>query len=91
VPSSEDIGKLADAVGEKWSAAVYLGAVTGLQSGEAFALRADSIDLAAGTIRVDAGISRGEQGESVEQGPKTSAGIQTLSITATPVDVLRTT
>lgn len=88
--SSEDIAKLAEAAGDKWSAAVYLGAVTGLRWGEVLALRADSLDLGAGTVTVEAGISRGEQGESVEDGPKTAAGIRTLSIPRTLVDILRT-
>jgi integrase len=87
--TSEDIAKLAEATGDKWAASVYLGAVTGLRWGEAFALRADSLDLDAGTVTVDAGISRGEQGESVEDGPKTAAGIRTLSIPSALVDILR--
>jgi integrase len=88
--TSEDIAKLAEATGDKWSASIYLGAVGGLRWGEVFALRVDSLDLDAGTVTVDAGISRGEQGESVEEGPKTAAGIRTLSIPAALVDILRT-
>ena len=71
---------IADAVDERWKAAILLAAWTGLRIGELAALRRESLDLQAGTVTVTATVVD-VVGEARASGPpKSEAGRRTVAI-----------
>lgn len=76
----DEIGKLADAVGDRWRAMVLLAAWCGLRLGELAALTRADVDLAAATVRVDKSRRRGDNGVVVLGPPKSDAGRRTVAM-----------
>ncbi len=78
--SLAQVEALADAVDERWKAAILLAAWTGLRFGELAALRRGNLDLAAGRIAVVATVVD-VAGEARASGPpKSAAGRRTVAI-----------
>jgi integrase len=82
-----ELHKLADAVGPRWRAFVYLGGAMGLRFGEIAALRLMDLDLDTGQLAVTRAISE-VAGQLTFGPPKTAAGIRTLVAPAPIVDEL---
>ena len=78
---------LADAMPERWRAAVLLMASTGLRLGECLGLTVDRVDFLRPTIRVDRQIVavRGSAGFS---SPKTRAGVRQIPVPRAVVEML---
>lgn len=79
---------LADAMPEKHRALTLLAGFAGLRFGETAALRRRDVDLDAGTIRVERGMTRAG-GIKVVGKPKTKAAVRTVHIPNVVVDALR--
>jgi integrase len=63
---------------------------TGVRIGEACGLRWSAVDLAAGTVRIEATLIRvSGQGLAVQEVPKTTAGRRTLALPGFVLDLLR--
>ena len=72
-----ELHRLADAIGERWRVAVYLGGVMGLRFGEVIALRRVDFDLAVAELTITRTIT--ETSGQLEIGPpKTKASRRTL-------------
>ena len=74
------LAALAEALGPRYAAMAYLGAVLGLRWAECAGLRVRSIDFSAQTISVVEQRTRGVGGRMVEGPPKSDAGLRTLSV-----------
>jgi integrase len=88
VVSAGELATLADALGPRYSAMAYLGAVLGLRWGECAALRVGHLDFLARTLKVAEQRTRGLGGRMVECPPKSSAGRRTLSVPTPLMEVL---
>lgn len=84
----EQVIALAQAVGEDYSAAIYLGGVLGLRWGEVAGLRVGRLDLLGQKLTVAEQITRGEHGRQVIGLPKSLAGTRTLALPAWLVELL---
>jgi len=85
---------LAEAAGTKGSpqlvyVPIVLGAWAGLRCGEICALRWEHIDLKAGVVYVQAGLSQTEKGELHELAPKTAAGVGAVPLPRQAVEILK--
>jgi integrase len=68
---------------------IVLGAWAGLRCGEICALRWEHIDLEAGVVNVQAGLSQTEKGELHELAPKTAAGVGAVPLPRQAVEILK--
>ena len=63
VLAPNELWALADAMPERYRAAVVVSSLSGLRAGELFALQRKRVDLAAGTIRVEQSLARSGTGD----------------------------
>ena len=87
--SWRDVGRLAEAIHPRFSALVWTAAGTGLRFGELTGLTLKHVDLKAGRVRVEQGLTR-----VAGRGPalfpvKSDAGYRTVGLPRTARDVLR--
>lgn len=88
-PSPEEVTRLAEAMPARLSAAVILGAYSGLRGGELFALARRHVDLESGTVTVERTVIE-VRGEPITFGPpKTDAGRRTVHLGPAVAEVLR--
>lgn len=83
----QQVAELADAVGERYAAAIYLGAWCQMRVGEVLALRRRDIDLQNAVVHVRRGVTWID-GVASFGPPKTDAGIRDLAAPVAVVDVL---
>ena len=79
-----EVETLADSTPKPYGNLIRVAALTGLRQGELFALRDSSLDLAAGTLMVEATAYKGEL-----QAPKTRAGRRKVDLSPGAVHVLK--
>lgn len=79
---------LADAMPERYRAAVIVAFCSGLRAGELFALQRRHVDLRAGTKRVEQSLTRPGTGVDPFSSTKTTAGRRTVTLPAAAVYVL---
>lgn len=79
---------LADAMPERYRAAVIVAFCSGLRAGELFALQRRHVDLEAGTIRVEQSLARPGTGMDRFSSTKTIAGRRTVALPAVAVAAL---
>lgn len=84
---SGKVPALADAMPERWSAAVLLMATVGLRLGECLGLTVDRVDFLRKTIRIDRQLTN-TAGQSGFGAPKTNAGRRTIPVPQEVVDLL---
>ncbi|WP_175499430.1 tyrosine-type recombinase/integrase [Cellulomonas marina] len=84
-----ELWALADAMPERYRAAVVVSFLSGRRAGELFALQRKHVDVAAGTIRVEQSLARSGSGSD---GPfsatKSRAGLRTVAVPAVALEVL---
>lgn len=85
----DEVGALARAVGERYSAAVYVAAVIGLRWSEIAGLKVGALDLEAGTLTVREVLVRTAHNAKVTGPPKSDAGRRTVSLPPALVGMLR--
>ena len=84
-----EIWALADAMPERYRAAVIVAFCSGLRAGELFALQRRHVDLDARTLRVEQSLARPGTGASrTFSSTKTRAGRRTVALPAVAVEVL---
>ena len=84
----DEIWALAEAMPERYRAAVVVSFLSGLRAGELFALQRKHVDLTAGTVRVDQSLARPGTGGGRFSSTKTRAGARTVALPAVAVDAL---
>lgn len=80
IVDASELADLAQALGARYGAMAYLGAVLGLRWAECAGLRVRSLDFLGRTITVSEQRTRGLGGRMVEGPPKSDAGRRTLSV-----------
>jgi integrase len=80
VATIEQVFALVDAIGVKYRAVVLLATFAGLRAGELMGLTRRSLDLQAGTVRVDSQLQELAGGAFHRAPPKTDAGVRTLAL-----------
>jgi integrase len=81
VVTSDQLARLADAIGPDYEALPYLGAVLGLRWGECAGLRVHAVDILGGRVTVTEQATRGMKGATVfGPPPKSTAGRRTLAV-----------
>lgn len=88
VLAPEELWALADAMPERYRAAVVVSFLSGLRAGEPFALQRKHVDLGAGTIRVEQSLARSGTGAGRFSATKARAGLRTVPLPAVAVEVL---
>ena len=88
VLAPDELWALADAMPERYRAAVVVSFLSGLRAGELFALQRRHVDLAAGTVRVDQSLARPGTGGGRFSSTKSRAGVRTVVLPAVAVDTL---
>ncbi|MEQ1874622.1 MAG: tyrosine-type recombinase/integrase [Ilumatobacteraceae bacterium] len=81
------VPEIADAMPERWRAAVLLMASTGLRLGECLGLTVDRVDFLRRTIRIDRQLANTAGGEGFSD-PKTRAGVRTIPVSEPVIDLL---
>lgn len=85
----QEVADLARAVGDRYSAAVYVAAVIGLRWSEIAGLKVGALDLDAGTLSVREVLVRTAHNAKVTGPPKSDAGRRTVSLPPALVAMLR--
>jgi integrase len=85
----EELATLAGAVPDRYRAMVLTAGLAGLRLGELLALRRSELDLDDGVVHVIRKRLRLASGETIEDAPKTHAGIRTVALPGPLVDELR--
>jgi integrase len=85
---TEHLTALAEALGPRYEAMIYVGTVLGLRWGECAGLRVGRIDFDNCTITVAEQVTRGAGGRSVIGPPKSEAARRTLSAPAALIELL---
>jgi len=85
---STKVPVLAEAMPQRWSAAVLLMASTGLRLGECLGLTIDRVDFLRRTIRIDRQLQRDADGVLGFSDPKTRAGVRTIPVPQAVIDLL---
>jgi len=88
VLTPDELWTLADAMPERYRAAVVVSFLSGLRAGELFALQRRHVDLAAGTVRVDQSLARPGTGGGRFSSTKSRAGVRTVVLPAVAVEAL---
>lgn len=88
VITPDELWALADAMPERYGAAVVVAFLSGLRAGELFALQRRHVDLAAGTVRVDQSLARPGTGGGRFSSTKSRAGVRTVVLPAVAVSAL---
>ena len=88
VLTPDELWALADAMPERYRAAVIVSFLSGLRAGELFALQRRHVDLAAGTIRVEQSLARPGTGGGRFSSTKSRAGVRTVVLPAAAVEAL---
>jgi integrase len=88
VVTPDELWALADAMPERYRAAVVVSFLSGLRAGELFALQRRHVDLAAGTVRVDQSLARPGTGGGRFSSTKSRAGVRTVVLPAVAVSAL---
>nr|WP_297428013.1 tyrosine-type recombinase/integrase [uncultured Actinotalea sp.] len=88
VVGPEDLWALADAMPERYRAAVVIAFLSGLRAGELFALQRKHVDLDTSTIRVEQSLGRPGAGSGRYASTKSRAGRRTVTLPRLAVDVL---
>lgn len=88
VVTPDELWALADAMPERYRAAVVVSFLSGLRAGELFALQRRHVDLAAGTVRVEQSLARPGTGGGQFAATKSRAGLRTIALPAVAVEVL---
>jgi len=88
VLTPDELWALADAMPERYRAAVVVSFLSGLRAGELFALQRRHVDLAAGTVRVDQSLARPGTGGGRFSSTKSRAGVRTVVLPAVAVEAL---
>ena len=83
-----DIERIADGVPDRYQPMVWLGAVLGLRWSEVVGLRVGRVDLNARTLTVAEAVTRGIGGRLVSGPPKSRAGIRTMTLPDSLIDML---
>ena len=86
--SVDEVLRLADAVPDRWRAAVLLAAGTGMRQGEVFGLTVDRIDWLRRTVRVDRQLVLLPGAPPTLTPPKTEASVRTIPLPRVVVDAL---
>lgn len=86
--SVDEVLRLADAVPDRWRAAVLLAAGTGMRQGEVFGLTVDRIDWLRRTARVDRQLVLVPGAPPSLAPPKTDASVRTIPLPGVVVDAL---
>ncbi len=86
--TAEEVWALADAMPERYSAAVIVAFCSGLRAGELFALQRKHVDLGAGTVRVEQTLAPPSLGQGWFSAPKTAAGRRTVALPQVAVEAL---
>lgn len=81
------VSTLAEAMPARWSAAVLLMASTGLRLGECLGLTVDRVNFLRRTIRIDRQLAMYDKASPFGS-PKTRAGIRTIPVSRSVVDML---
>lgn len=87
VLTPQEVADLADAIGERYGAAIHLGAWCQMRVGEVLALRRRDVDLDARLVHVRRGVTWID-GRAQFGPPKTDAGIRDISMPAAVAQVL---
>lgn len=87
--TAAEVAALARAVGERYSAAVYVAAVIGLRWSEIAGLKVRALDLDGGTLTVREVLVRTAHNAKVTGPPKSDAGRRTVSLPPALVEMLR--
>jgi len=87
--SLAELYALAAAVPARHRAMILLAGLAGLRQGELFALRRQDIDLCEGVVHVRRQRVRLEAGSSIEDAPKSAAGLRSVSLPRPLVEELR--
>lgn len=89
VLAPDELLALAEAMPDRYRAAVVVSFLSGLRAGELFALQRKHVDLTAGTIRVERSLARSRTGSA---GPfsatKSRAGLRTVALPTVAVEAL---
>ncbi len=88
VATAPEIWALADAMPERYRAAVIVAFCSGLRAGELFALQRRHVDLKTGTVRVEQSLTRPGTGVDRFSSTKTIAGRRTVALPTVAVDAL---
>lgn len=86
--TTEQVGRIVEALPERYGPMVWVGAVLGLRWSEVIGLKVSSIGAVSGTLTVTEAITRGMGGELVTGPPKSSAGSRTLTMPPSMVALL---
>ena len=84
VLTPDELWALADAMPQRYRAAVVLSFLSGLRAGELFALQRKHVDLAARTVRVEQSLSRPGTGGGRFSSTTSRAGVRTVAPPTTP-------
>lgn len=87
VLSADELWALADAMPERYRAAVVVAFLSGLRAGELFALQRRHVDLTKGTLRVEQALALPGSG-SVFSTTKSRAGVRAVVLPSVAVEVL---
>lgn len=88
VLTPDELWALAEAMPDRYRAAVVVSFLSGLRAGELFALQRQHLDLAAGTVRVDQSLARPGTGGGRFSSTKSRAGVRTVVLPAVAVETL---
>lgn len=88
VLTPDELWVLADAMPERYRAAVIVSFLSGLRAGELFALQRKHVDLSAGTVRVEQSLSRPGTGGGRFSSTKSRAGVRTVALPTAAVESL---
>lgn len=89
IPTIAQVIRLADAVDPRYRALVLLAAFGGLRRGELFGLRRRHVDVATGTVTVEAQRQQLAHGEHVIGPPKSDAGRRTVAVPPQALEALQ--
>ena len=89
IPTIAQVIRLADAVDPRYRALVLLAAFGGLRRGELFGLRRRHVDVATGTVTVEAQRQQLAHGEHVICPPKSDAGRRTVAVPPQALEALQ--
>ena len=84
----DQVVELASAHHERYQSLVLFAVETGMRWSELVGLRRARLDLRAGRVRVTEQLIRLEAGEWLRKGPKTDAGIRSITLSPTLVDLM---
>jgi integrase len=88
VVDADELDRLSSALGPRYAAMAYLGAVLGLRWGEVAGLRVGAVRFLEGRLAVEQQITRGKGGRVVVGPPKSDAGRRTLTVPKALLDML---